>query len=101
MYNNYVFPVFLDFQDKTFCLDLYGLPMKGLDVILGMDWLKSHKVKIDYAARTVHVPHRGLEVYCTHHSTFDLHKMSMYDDDPRYLVVCVSDVKKLVKVNYP
>ena len=26
-------PVFLDFQGKTFCLDLYYLPMKGLDVI--------------------------------------------------------------------
>ena len=30
-------PVFLDFQGKTFCIDLYCLPMKGLDVILGMD----------------------------------------------------------------
>ena len=30
-------PAFLDFQDKTFCIDLYCLPMKGLDVILGMD----------------------------------------------------------------
>jgi hypothetical protein len=26
-------PVFLDFQGKTFCLDLYYLPTKGLDVI--------------------------------------------------------------------
>jgi hypothetical protein len=30
-------PVFLDFQGKTFFLDLYCLPMKGLDVILGME----------------------------------------------------------------
>ena len=49
-------PVFLDFQGKTFCIDLYCLPMKGLDVILGMDWLKTHKVKIDCAAKTVHIP---------------------------------------------
>ena len=48
--------VFLDFQGKTFCLDLYCLPMKGLDVILGMDWPKAHKVKIDCATKTVHIP---------------------------------------------
>ena len=40
-----------------------------------------------------------MEIYYTHHPTFDLHNLSMYDDGPRYLVVCVSDVKKLVNVD--
>ena len=73
--------------------------MKGLDVIIGIDWLKSYKVKIDCATKTVHIPDWGLEIYCTHHPTFDLHNLSMYDDGPRYLVVCVSDVKNPVDVD--
>jgi hypothetical protein len=73
--------------------------MKGLDVILGKDWLKAHKVKINCATKTVHIPDRGLEIYCMHHPTFDLHNMSMYHDSPRYLVVCVNDVKKSVNVD--
>jgi hypothetical protein len=92
-------PVFQDFQGKTFCLDLYCLPMKQLDVILGMDWLKAHKVKIHCATKTVHIPDRGLEIYYMHHPTSDLHNLTMYDDSPRYLVVCVSDVKKSVNVD--
>ena len=86
--------VFLDFQGKTFYLDLYCLPLKGLDVILGMECLKAHKVKIDCATKTVHISDRGLEIYCMHYPTFDLHNFSMYDDGSRYLVICVSDVKK-------
>ena len=34
-----------------------------------------------------------------HHPTFDLHNLSMYDGGPRYLVVCVSDVKNPVNVD--
>jgi hypothetical protein len=30
--------------------------MKGLDVMLGMDWLKAHKFKIDRATKTMHIP---------------------------------------------
>jgi hypothetical protein len=82
-------PVFLDFQGK----------MKGLDVILGIDWLKAHKVKIDCATKTVHIPDQGLEIYYMHHPTFDLHNLSMYDDGTRYLVVYVSDVKNPVNVD--
>ena len=92
-------PVFLDFQGKTFYLDLYCLPLKGLDVILGMECLKAHKVKIDCATKTVHISDRGLEIYCMHYPTFDLHNLSIYDDGPRYFVVYVSDAKKSVKVD--
>jgi hypothetical protein len=61
--------------------------MEGLDVILGMEWLKAHKVKIDWATKTVHIPGRGLEIYCTHHPTVDLHNLSMYDDEGIWLFV--------------
>jgi hypothetical protein len=73
--------------------------MKGLDVILGMEWLKAHKLKIDCATKNMHIPDQGLEIYCTHHPTLDLPNLSMYDDGPKYLVVCVSDAKKSVNVN--
>jgi hypothetical protein len=80
-------PVFLDYQDKTFCLDLYCLPMKGLDVILGMHWSTTHKVKIDCATRTVHIPNRGLEVCCTHYPTFDLQDLSPIANGSKFMIV--------------
>ena len=64
-------PVYLNYQDKVFCLELYCLPMKGLEIILGMDWLHAHKVLIDCTNKTIHVPERGYEVYYSHHPTFD------------------------------
>ena len=70
--------------------------MKVLDVILGMNWLKALKVKIDCASKTVHIPDRGLEIYYTHHPTFDIHCLSMYDDSSRHMFVCVRIVKKSV-----
>ena len=99
MYDNHVFPVFLDFQGKTFSIDLYCLPMKGLDVILGMNWLKAHKVRIDCATKTVHIPDRGLEIYYTHHRTSDFHNLPMNDNGPKYLIVCMSNVKNPVCVD--
>jgi hypothetical protein len=92
-------PVFLDFQGKTFCIDLYCLPMKGLDVILGMDWLKTHKVRIDCATKTVHILDRGLDIYCTHHPTSDFPNLPKYDIGPKCLIVCMSNVKKSVHVD--
>jgi hypothetical protein len=73
--------------------------MKGLDVILGMDWLKAHKVKIDCAAKIMYIPDRGLEIYCTHHSTSDFPNLPKYDIGPKYLIVCMSNVKNSVHVD--
>jgi hypothetical protein len=86
-------PVFLKYQGKTFCLSLYCLPMKGLDVILGMDWLRAHKVTIDCANKTVHVPDRDYEVYYTHRPTFDLDNLAEFDDGPSFIILCISDAK--------
>jgi hypothetical protein len=80
-------PVYLNYQDKVFCLELYCLPMKGLEIILGMDWLHSHKVIIDCAKKTIHVPEREYEVYYSHHPTFDEDNLTEFDDGPRFIIV--------------
>ena len=56
-------------------------------------------MKIDSATKTVHIPDRGLEIYCTHHPTSDLPNFPMYDIGPKYLIVCMSNVKNPVCVD--
>ena len=73
--------------------------MKGLDVILGMDWLRAHKVRNDCATKNMHIPGRGLEIYCTHHPTSDFSNLPKYDTGPKYLIVCMSNVKNPVHVD--
>jgi hypothetical protein len=36
-----------------FVVNLIVLESKGIDVILGMDWLTNHKVLIDYAKKSI------------------------------------------------
>lgn len=38
----------LSIFDKDFVVDLFCLPLVGLDVVLGMDWLKSNYVHINW-----------------------------------------------------
>ena len=40
-------------DDMQFRADLIVLPMSEFDIILGMDWLSSYLVSIDYLAKTV------------------------------------------------
>ena len=48
---------------RRFKLNLIFLPMEGLDVILGMDWLTSNHVVIDYGrCRVVFLDTAGLEL---------------------------------------
>ena len=56
-------------------------------------------VRIDCATKTVHIPDRGLEIYCTHHLTSDLPNLPKYDIGPKYLIVCMSTVKNSVRVD--
>ena len=52
---------------RRFKVNLVGLPLEGLDVILGMDWLSSNHVVIDYGRRKVVLPEsEGLELISTH-----------------------------------
>ena len=37
----------IEVEDRRFKVNLVGLPLEGLDVILGMDWLSSNHIVID------------------------------------------------------
>jgi hypothetical protein len=43
----------LKIRGVDFVASLIGLDSKGIDVILGMDWLSKYKVLIDYAKKSV------------------------------------------------
>jgi hypothetical protein len=43
-------------SSKTYYIDLVCLPMKQLDVILGMDWLSANHVYIGCAEKTIYMP---------------------------------------------
>jgi hypothetical protein len=92
-------PVFFDFQGKTFCLDLYCLQKKGLDVILGIDWLNAHKVRIDCATRIVHILDGDLEICFMHNPTFHLQNLFVLDDGPRFLIVFMTDLKNPMDID--
>jgi hypothetical protein len=42
----------------------------------------------------------NLEVYCTHHPNFDLQNLSVFDDGPRFMILCIADIKSPMNVNY-
>jgi hypothetical protein len=43
----------LKIRGVDFVANLIVLELKGIDVLLGMDWLGKHKVLIDYAKKSV------------------------------------------------
>ena len=43
-------------SSKTYYIDLVCLPMKQLDVILGMDWLSANHVYIGYSEKSIYMP---------------------------------------------
>jgi ABC-type siderophore export system fused ATPase/permease subunit len=45
----------LDLVGRVFETDLIVLNVQGLDVILGMRWMKWHKATLDISARLVHL----------------------------------------------
>ena len=34
------------------CIDMNVLPLRSYDVLIGMDWLEAHRVKLDYYNKT-------------------------------------------------
>ncbi|WVZ51775.1 hypothetical protein U9M48_002886 [Paspalum notatum var. saurae] len=38
---------------EEFCVDPMVLPSQGIDIILGMDWMKEHNILLDITSRTV------------------------------------------------
>jgi hypothetical protein len=45
----------IDFVGKIYKLSLIVLDGRGLDIILGMGWMKAHKVLLDTATQVVHL----------------------------------------------
>ena len=57
----------MEVEGKRFKVNLVCLPLEGLDVILGMDWLSSNHIVIDCGRRRVVFPEsEGLELISTH-----------------------------------
>ena len=55
---------------KTVPTNLILLPLEGMDIILGMDWMKRHGVLLDISSRAVAInsPTHGHSVlYLPHH----------------------------------
>jgi predicted aspartyl protease len=48
-----------DLVGRVFSTDLIILKGQGLDVILGMSWMKMHRIVLDIAGRLVHL-HQGI-----------------------------------------
>ncbi|XP_020961322.1 uncharacterized protein LOC110263835 [Arachis ipaensis] len=48
-------------QGRDFVHNLICLPMTGLDLILGLDWLSKNRVLLDYSAKTVYFMLEGTE----------------------------------------
>ena len=89
---------FLKFQDKFFSIDLYCLPMKGLEVILGMDWLTAHKVVLDCAAKEVHIPgQKGAVYYSNLPKSIRANRM-IGSSELAYMLLCIMDSKSIVEV---
>jgi hypothetical protein len=47
--------VLLELSRRVVCTDLIVLSGQGIDVILGMKWMKWHKVVLDIATKSVHL----------------------------------------------
>ncbi|XP_027915036.1 uncharacterized protein LOC114174395 [Vigna unguiculata] len=57
----------MEVASRRFKVNLICLPMEGLDVILGMNWLSRNHIVIDYGRRIVVFPDtEGLELISTH-----------------------------------
>ena len=53
----------MEVAGRRFKVNLLCLPLEGLDVILGMDWLSNNHVIIDYGRHSLVFPkHEGLEL---------------------------------------
>ncbi|XP_054806251.1 uncharacterized protein LOC129308906 [Prosopis cineraria] len=44
------------FEDRVYVIDLICIPMKGIDVIVGMDWLAANNATLNYARKLVSLP---------------------------------------------
>jgi hypothetical protein len=64
-------PCFLVYQGRTFCVDLFCLPLSNIDIILGMDWTSFHNVVLNCANKTVFILPTDDHITCSHSFIFD------------------------------
>jgi len=64
---------------RRFKVNLICLPLEGLDMILGMDWLTSNYIVIDYGRRSVVFPEReGLKLITSQEAIKEIKGGAMY-----------------------
>ena len=51
--NRVAWDVLLSFGTREFIVNLIVLPGLGIDVVLGMEWMKGHRVTIDTANQEI------------------------------------------------
>lgn len=86
----------LVFSDRVFLVDLVCLPLRGLDVILGMDWLSVNHVMLNCQAKTIIFP--SSIVGCTESSSLlfaNASQVSKYlkDGDQGFILLLSSSSK--------
>jgi hypothetical protein len=59
-------PCFVVIKNQTFCVNLFYLPLNGIDVILSMSWLSVHHVVLDCANKYVIIPISTKRIRCTY-----------------------------------
>jgi hypothetical protein len=68
----------LELSEKIFITNLSILSGQGIDVILGMSWMKMHKAILDIAARLVHLNSRMYGKVTLHHPAISHIKASLH-----------------------
>jgi hypothetical protein len=60
-FNQLIRYVPIQLGSKVIKTDLVLLPLEGMDIILGMDWMTKHKVLLDIASRVIEIdsPYNG------------------------------------------
>ena len=71
----------LSLGSKTVPTTLILLPLEGMDIILGMDWMKRHGVLLDISSRAVEInsPTHGHSVLYLHHQCHNSCAYAMKD----------------------
>ena len=81
----------MEIEGRRFKVNLVCLPLEGLDVILGMDWLSSNHIVIDCGRHRVVFPEsEGLELISTHRALKEIEEGATF-----YMIVAEGEKKSL------
>jgi hypothetical protein len=87
----------LELTGRVFSIDLIILEGQGLDIILGMSWMKLHKAVLDIASRLIHLdsPMYGkviLHLHVISHIKASLHHVAELKLEDIHVILEFSDV---------